>query len=61
MQPFDKHCSCHLQDEHVMDGHFWKPYFGQARWRVGFTVLIDEAEQHIYPEDGNWNFCRNFG
>jgi hypothetical protein len=27
---FVKHYNCHLQDECVLVGHFWKPYIGQA-------------------------------
>jgi hypothetical protein len=30
IQRFDKHYSCHLQDECVEVGRFWKPYIGQA-------------------------------
>jgi hypothetical protein len=26
---FRKHCSCHLQGESVMAGHFWQSYIGQ--------------------------------
>jgi hypothetical protein len=29
IQRFDKQCSCHLQGECVVVGHFWKPYIGQ--------------------------------
>jgi hypothetical protein len=30
IQHFGKHCSCHVQGEYVLVGHFWKPYVGQA-------------------------------
>jgi hypothetical protein len=43
---FWHNCSCHLQGEYVLAGHFWKPYTGQAvdgEWDM--TDLIGGAEE----------------
>jgi hypothetical protein len=46
---FSKHCSCHLQGEYVMVGHFWKPYIGQAvGGKLDLMVLIGEAEEPVF-------------
>jgi hypothetical protein len=56
IQRFDKHCSCHLQREYVIVGHFWKPYIRQAvGGKLNFMVLIGGAD------DGNCNVCQNIG
>jgi hypothetical protein len=45
-QCFGKHCSCHLQGECVLVGHFWKPYIGQAiHGELDLIVLIGGAEE----------------
>jgi hypothetical protein len=42
----NKHCSCHLQGEYVLVGHFWKPYIGQAvGGELDLMVLIGGAEK----------------
>jgi phosphatidylinositol kinase/protein kinase (PI-3 family) len=46
IQHFSKHCSCHLQGESVMVGHFWQPYIGQAVGReLDSMVLIGQVEE----------------
>jgi hypothetical protein len=45
IQRFSKHCNCHLQGFHVMDGRFWQPYIGHAVGEeLEMIVLIGGAE-----------------
>jgi hypothetical protein len=48
IQHFSKHYSFHLQDKHVMAGHFWKLYIGQAvGGKFDLMVLIGGAEEWL--------------
>jgi hypothetical protein len=52
IQCFSKHCSCHLQGEYVMFGHFWKPYIGQAvGGELDLMVLNGWAEKWAASQD----------
>jgi hypothetical protein len=43
---FSKHCSCHLQGECVVVGHFWKPHTGQVvGGELDLMVLIGGMEE----------------
>jgi hypothetical protein len=49
-QRFGNHCSCHLQGNYVMVGHFWKPYIGQAvGGELELMVLIGGAPPIACP------------
>jgi hypothetical protein len=46
IQRFGKHCSCHLQDECVVVGRFWKSCIWQAvGGELDLTMLIGGAEE----------------
>jgi hypothetical protein len=46
IQRFGKHCSCHLQGEYVMVGHFWQPYIGQTvGGELNLMVLFRGTEE----------------
>jgi hypothetical protein len=42
IQRFAKHCSCHLQVQYVLVGHFWKPYIGQAAIQLVMSNVVEE-------------------
>jgi hypothetical protein len=42
---FSKHCSCHIQGEFVMVGHFWQSYMRQVvGGELDLMVLIGRVE-----------------
>jgi hypothetical protein len=63
-QRFDKHCNCHLQDEYVLVGNFWKPKRIDVNPTHHLLPALYKASKnaqpiHIHPEDGDCNVSRN--
>jgi hypothetical protein len=47
---FDKLGSCHLQDEYIMGGHFWKAYIRESvSGKLNLMVLISAAKVLAAP------------
>jgi hypothetical protein len=51
VQHFGKHCSCHLQGEYIMVGHFWQPDIERgSRQRLGFDGLTSVRIDGLWPK-----------